>query len=406
MFTPLHRMYLVGFLLDFAIMVGITATPFYLYGHLGGDETMSGYILGTQMISYSLGCIVFSRYVARVRNGLWCALAGIALFTVSYSIMPLLRNPYACGVVSVISNLALALVWPSLHDWVGGEPDSQQRKRYIGWFNVAWSSGFTVSPIAGGWLYSMGYRAPFAVLFAMGVVCFLLVWSLPRARTYFGAHPETLTEERAEHDRASTAFLWTAWTAVFVANALVGVTRSIYPKRVETLLHDGSLTLLGDWPLPAFLATDPVLPYSVASSCLSLMTALCFLLLGRTHFWRHRIGALFGVQVVGAAAFWWLGRTTSLLVMLLCFAAVGTALGMAFFSSVYYSLAEPAHKHRRAAINEGSVGMGGFIGSVAFGYAIQQYGDMRIPFTYTPLFILLAIGAQWLMLHRRTRATR
>lgn len=400
-------MYCVGFLLDFAIMVGVIAMPFYVYDVLGGGETMSGLIGGIQMGVYSLTCMIMSRFVARARNGLWFALFGVALFAVTNGPAPWMPNPYLFGAALAVAFMGISMVWPALHSWIGAEPDPAKRTRYVGWFNVSWSFGFAVSPLAAGPLYDLDFRLPFMVLIVLSIVCFLLIRSLPHERDYFGVATTETRAEHAEHDQASESFLYAAWAATFVANVLVGVTRTVYPKRVKDLLESGSLNLIGGWALPDFLATAPATTFAWIASVLSIMTALAFLTLGGSTWWRHRFHGLFIAQAASAAAFWALGRTTSLLVMAACFAVVGATLGLAFFSSVYYSLADPARKHARTTINEGVVGLGGFAGSAVFGYLIGSYQDTALPFRYTPLFILAAMLLQWLLLrygHRRVRA--
>ncbi|MBP8128438.1 MAG: MFS transporter [Candidatus Hydrogenedentes bacterium] len=404
MFTPLRRMYLVGFVLDFAIMAGITGTPFFLYDVLHGDERMSGYIGGLQMAAYAFACIAVSGIVSRVRNGLWYAMGGIAVFSLVYAPFPLTRSPIVCGALTVVAFGALAFVWPALHSWVGAEPNPAKRARQLGWFNVAWSFGFAVSPMLAGPLYDLDFRLPFLVLLLLGSVCFALLLSLPHERDLFGPGHDQVSEERAAHDRASEVYLYAAWFATFVVNVLVGVLRTVYPKRIQDLLGSGELCMAAGWPLPGFLHAAPATTYALLASALSLLTAAAFMLLGRSRCWRHDFRLVIWLQAGCAGAFWLLGRTSSLLLMAPCFAVVGAALGVAFFSSVYYSVTDAAHKHRRATINEAAVGMGGFAGSVVFGYVIGRSGNLALPFLCTPLFIAAALFLQRLLIaHGRRR---
>jgi len=355
---------------------------------------MSGYIGGVQMAAYSMACIVASRFVARVHNGLVFAMAGIGLFSLTYATLPLHGSAVMCGAISVVAFGALALAWPALHSWVGAEPDPAKRARALGWFNVSWSFGFALSPLLAGPLYDVDYRLPYVALLVLGAGSLALVWSLPHERDHFGAAIEDVSEERVAHDRASEVHLHAAWFATFVANALVGVTRTVYPKRIQDLVQSGELRLLEGWPLPGFLEAAPATTFALLASTLSFLTAIAFVVLGGTHFWRHSFRLLFWLQAGCALAFWCLGRTTSLLLMALCFAVVGANLGVAFFSGVYYSMTNTALKHGRAAINEGAVGLGGFTGCVVFGYVIGRFHDLALPFTWTPLFILAAVIAQ------------
>ena len=130
-------------------------------------------------------------------------------------------------------------------------------------------------------------------------------------------------------------------------------------------------------------------------------TALLFFVFGRTTIWRHKLSWLVGLQLAGGAGFWVLGFTRSLVVMAAAFMLIGSTLGIAFFSSVYYSIANPALKHRRAAVNEGMVGLGGFVGGILFGWLALRYG-MNFPFQWSPLFLLAAVAAQVALVRRNT----
>ena len=191
--------------------------------------------------------------------------------------------------------------------------------------------------------------------------------------------------------------LYASWAATFTANALFAAVRSVYPMRVRELAASGALTLFGDYR-PALLdAVGPATAYSWLAFLLSLATVACFAVLGATRAWQGRYSLLAAGQLAAAAAFMALGHTRSLAVMILCFAVVGANFGVCFFASLYYSLAHAGAGHRRAAVNEGVLGAGGFVGGIGLGYAAQHAG-ITVAFQWTPLIVLLAIAVQFLML--------
>jgi hypothetical protein len=264
----------------------------------------------------------------------------------------------------------------------------------MSWFNIAWSFGFSISPLIAGPLYDANYAYAFVALFIVSIVAMMLVKSLPHESAHFDEPTEALLLARADDDRASEVFLYTGWCATFVANILAGGVRSIYPKRVNDLIVAGDLRLLWEQTPAAFLTSAPATNFSYLACSFSFATALTFLLLGRTTWWRHRFAFLFWMQLGSAAAYHVLGRTHSLVVMCLCCAMVGAFLGLAFFSATYYSIANVARKHRRASINEASVGFGGFLGSLTCGVLAEQFG-IAMPFLYMPVLIAVGVAAQW-----------
>jgi predicted MFS family arabinose efflux permease len=143
--------------------------------------------------------------------------------------------------------------------------------------------------------------------------------------------------------------------------------------------------------------------YSWLAFAPSFATALTFVALGRTKRWQHSFVIPVITQVLAAMSFWTLGHTRSLLMMLACFVAVGVNVGLAFFSSIFYCVSNPAHKHRRASINEGAVGFGGLVGNLVFGFLVARYGHAT-PYHLTPIIVTAAILLQALFIfHGRRR---
>ena len=402
---PHYRICLAAFLLDGSVMVGFVSIPFFVFNQIGGGAAMSGAFGAAMAATYALTCLVSSRFVARTENGLNWAASGVVAFLVLFCLMPLFRNPYVCGGLASLASASLAFSWPALHSWVGGEPDPRARRRNMGLFNIAWSSGFAVAPLIGGPLYDWDYRLPFVLVAALGAMALVLIRTLPHEGDHFADATEEDLEARAGHDYASEVFLYCAWCATFTANVLAGVTRSIYSKRVDDLVASGQLRLLFEETPSSLLASAAATKFSWLVFAWAAATTLVFFAMGRTSWWRHKFAVLAAVQAAAAYAFWVLGHTQSLVVMMGCFAVVGANLGLAFFSSTYYSLANPDRKHGRAAVNEGVVGLGNFAGNVVFALIARQYA-VSTSFHYTPVFVLCALLAQAALLRYGGAKTR
>ncbi|MCX5757377.1 MAG: hypothetical protein NTU83_02485, partial [Candidatus Hydrogenedentes bacterium] len=143
-FTPFLRICLGAFLVDFAVMISITVMPFYVYRQIGGGAAMSGAIGASQAAFYALASFGSAWVVSRAKNGMTFAFVGAAAFGVFSCLFPMSRNPYVCGLFATLAMGSLALIWPALHAWVGGEPDVHRRGVRMGWFNLSWSFGFAL----------------------------------------------------------------------------------------------------------------------------------------------------------------------------------------------------------------------------------------------------------------------
>lgn len=398
-FHPHRRMVLAAFLLDFAVAMGLTAMPFLLYDRLSGGAAMSGTVGAAQMALYAFGCLGSAFFVHRAGNSLLWAMAGVGVFGSLFVAVPWAHSPLLAGTVASLPFLGLALAWPALQSWMGREPDPEVRARRLTGFNTATAFGFTFSPLLAGPLYDLDYRLPFLVMLSLCGVVLALVLSLPTS-PLAGPHR---TAPDAKHPQASTfklapGLLYAAWTATFATNGLFAAARSVYPKRIDILAAEGNLTLIGDYRPTMLGLMGPATIFSWLAFLLSLTTVVCFAILGWTHGWKGRWWPLVASQLTAGASFVLLGHARSLAAMLFCFSVVGAAFGVCFFSSLYYSLAVARESHRRAAINEGALGAGGFVGGVVLGYAAEVAG-IPSAFQWTPIFMVGAVFAQAALLY-------
>jgi MFS family permease len=404
---PAHRrMYLVAFLLDFSVAIGLTAMPFVVFQRLQGGPGMSGALGATQMALYAVGCLASARFITQGSNSLRHTLAGLALFALPFALVPFITDPLLCGLVASVPFIGLALTWPALQAWLGTEPDLKKRARMLTGFNAATAFGFTLSPLLAGPMFDLDYRLPFLLLLLVCLVVAALIKSLPpecgkaQADASGGGAPD------AEPALATTpGLLYASWGATFTASGLFACVRSVYPSRVDSLVGEGALSAVGAWQ-PAWLgAMGPATVFSWLAFILSLTTVACYAILGGRNDWQGRFHFIVAGQVIAAAAFVVLGATGSLAGMLGCFVLVGANFGLCFFASMFYSLAEPREKHRRAAINEGVLGAGGFVGGIGAGYAAERIGLTETLF-WIPVFVLLGIVVQlWLIRAFRTVVT-
>lgn len=384
-------MYLAAFLLDFSVAVGLTAMPFFIIDRIHGGAALSGTVGAVQMALYAMGCLVSAGFVSRARNSLHWALAGVSIFGLLFALVPAAGTAAACVFLASVPFLGLALAWPAMQAWLGREPDVAVRARRVAGFNMATAFGFTLSPLVAGPLYDADFRLPFLMLVLLCLIVGILILALIVRPAQ--SHTETDAVEESTAVPWPPGLLYASWLATFTANGLLAAVRSVYPLRVKALAIDGSLTLVGN-ARPDFLdAVGPATTFSWLAFLLSLCTVLCFAVMGRTRGWQGRFSILAAAQALAGISFVALGHTRSLLVMAACFAIVGGSFGVCFFASLFYSLADAKERHKRAAINEGLLGAGGFAGGIGLGYAAEWF-RMGEAFQWTFLAVIFAIALQ------------
>ena len=396
---PHRRMIAAAFLLDFAVSCGLVATPFFAYEVIHAGPALTGGVGATQMALYAVGCLASARFLHGGGQGLRWAFGGVAEFALLYILVPLTSAQWMFGLVASVPFIGLALAWPAMQAWIGGEPDPVARAHYLSWFNIATAFGFTLSPLVAGPLYDIDHRLPFVVLAAICAAVVGLLVSLPTgsARTRHSVRDDELDGQSAVH--VDRGLLYGSWCATLTASGLVTAVRSVYPMRMEALVSNHELTLVGGVRASWLDSIGAATSFSWLAFILSLGTVVCFAILGRTSSWQRRFRMIVAGQVVAAFAFMMLGNARSLAVLTLCFVLIGANFGLCFFSSIYYSLAVASEKHRRAAINEGVLGVGGFIGGVGVGYVAERFGVTNA-FHWTCFAVCGAICLQVVLLTR------
>ncbi len=371
--------------------------PFFAFYQLNGGVVMAGLFSGAQAVCYTTVSLLSSRFLARANNGLLWALIGVSGFVICLGAMPVHHHPWFCGIMFSSAFIFSAFAWPAFHSWAGAEHDATRRAQNMGLLNVAWSSGAGIGPLLAGPMYVYDFRLPFLFIVCAGLTALFFIWLMPDERSWYGDATAELLTLRAAHDSASEAYLQCAFTATFAANVCVGVTRSVFPKRLDELVDAGALRLFSEAESLPWLNTAAASRFSWLVLAFGITMSLVFFILRHARWWHHRFSLLAAAQLLAAGAVFTLGHTHSLVIMAACFAVIGANLGVAFFSSVYYSMANPLRKHGRAAINEGAVGLGVLVGSFGLALMAGRLG-LAAAFQYTPPALLAIILIQYLLL--------
>jgi MFS family permease len=402
MINPIHRHYTAAFCLDLAFMMGFTALPFYVFKELGGGAAMSGVIGGGLSLSYAFVCIVGGRLVTKASNSLHVASLGALGLSLFFFLASFSRDPIVFALLSMCGMGSMAFAWPTLHAWLGGEPDLRKRGRYMARFNISWSAGMALGSLLSGFLFEIHSRLPYICVCVFGGISAILIFLQPQEHSYFRDVPAHARDEHQNHTRLSEFYLLPTWVACVTGWCLLGAARTVYPKRLDALVAENQLTLFLD-PLPPEWPVGAAALFSVLAFAITFASATVFVLMGRSVAWHHTFRFIIALELMACAASWLLAATHSLALMVLCYTVVGVSVYAAFFAAIFYSVANPARKHRRASMNEALVGIGAFTGSAVFGWAAQEW-SVSAPFKYAPLFILASIAVQIALLRRTLAA--
>jgi MFS family permease len=394
MMNPYLRHYGSAFFMDLALSSALTAVPFLIYDQLGGGADFSGRLAAFQSGSYAIVCLASARIVMRSKRELLWATVGAALFAIAHPLIVGIRQPVAFTVMAVVTFCALGFYWPAMQSWLGQERDPKIRGQRVAMYNIAWCLGLALAGPLTGWLYDIDYRLPFLVVFLSGAIAAALTGSLPKEKHH--VESRKLDDAESSEDARSAALseqhLYYAWCAQMLGWVLVGVMRAVYTKRMDDLVDTQQL-LVFPWSNGTSLLRSAAFYYGWLALVLYASRIVITWGMGRWTGWHFRFGGLILVQCVAAGAVFWLGFTQSLAVMILCCTIIGANGAATFFASLYYSVASPEHKHRRATIHESMTGIGACAGALLFGELAARF-DPTWPFRYSPILIAVFFAAQ------------
>ncbi|MGC8737863.1 MAG: MFS transporter [Candidatus Hydrogenedens sp.] len=391
----------VGFWVDFAIMAGIVALPFLILDHLpNGNTAISGNVFAIQMAVYTITCLLTSRIVGKSKNILSWARWGVIIFTFSYPLYPFFPSKYAFYLLSAMAFIGMAITWPAFYAWVGTETNETKRQRNLAFFNIAWSLGFTISPLVAGPLYDIDFRLPYILIFFISILSFIFLLFIQNENSHYNLKNNSPQNSESNHngDETNNLFLYPFWIGVFLANLMSIIPRSTYAEHLKKLVSNNELRFLFENSVSPILTGDPATKFSWPSAMMAFTTAGVFLLFAWTYFWKHRISLLIISQGICAITFYLLSETKSILLICISFAVIGANHGLTFFASTYYSVNNPVLRHGRASINEGLVGLGGVVGSLIFGFLVDKYG-VTISYKYITFLVFFVILAELLLFY-------
>jgi predicted MFS family arabinose efflux permease len=293
-------------------------------------------------------------YFTALKTGFGIMAAGLAVGSQLHSIPGLIL---AAGVV----NIGMCFIWPTLEALVS---EGAVAARAVGFYNITWAATNAVAYFIGGTLIEkLGYRSIFYL--PLGFVCvqFLLVFGIEKMHAAaFGLEmdkssvpPET---NRPPPARAKS-FLRMAWLANPFAYVAINTLIAVMPG------------------LAAKFHLSPMLAGFTCSLWCFVRLGV-FVLLWQWTAWHYRFRWLvsaFGLLVVSFTA---ILVTPNLALLLMAQIFFGAAIGLIYYSSLFYSMDASDTKSEHGGIHEAAIGVGNCVGPGLGAAALQflpQYAN-------------------------------
>ncbi len=355
-FGRMHVIVPVSVLNSSAYTIVALGLVFYMRDRLGAGASAIGMASATFNGLYFIGCFalrpvglrVVPRYSLVVSSAAAAVLLSLLLASESITAVVLLYG--AVG-------FTVALFWPPIMGWLSAAVEGRELNRRISHFNLAWSSGVVLGPLAAGFLAQWRLEAPLVagttMVGVVGVVVLFASVFLSEIRS------DTHRDRRATPDDApdaSTALRYPSWFGLVSSYIVLGALAVVVP------LHARGTIGLAEGAVGVLLLTR------------GLAAAAAFWAMGVWTGWHGRALPVVAAQVSLLALLALLAANGSLTSYLIVLPLLGLAIAASYTFSVYHGVAGASDRTRRMAIHEALLTLGAVCGALLAGRLYEGYG--------------------------------
>ena len=257
--------------------------------------------------------------------------------------------------VACVVNIGMCFIWPVLEALVS---EGTGAARAVGIYNITWAVTNAIAYFLGGALIEhFGYQSIFLVPLGCVLVQLATVFWIehlhvrqvaPRPEKIPPPEPHRPSPARA---RAFQRMAWLANPFAYIAiNTLIAV--------IPGIAHRFDLS--------------PMLAGFVCSLwCFARV--LTFIGLWRWTRWHYRFRWLAAAFLLLILSFWTILSTSGLVLLLVAQVFFGLAIGLIYYSSLFYSMDASDTKSEHGGIHEAAIGAGNFVGPLAGAASLQFF---------------------------------
>ena len=333
------------------------------HGFSDKDNLAFAALLG---LAYTFGSWQAGRFARR--HGYFTALKlGFSIMLVALAVGSQLGSAPGQILAAIVVTLGMCLIWPTIEALVSEGETPEGVPRAVGLYNITWAvTNATAYFIGGTFIQTFGFKSIFYLPIGIVVAQLALTFWLQnhaaeQARLAVNkppAAPPPPGPDRPSPAKAK-AFLHMAWLANPFAYIAINTLIAVIPG------------------IAARLHLSPMLAGFICSIWCFARLAI-FLTLWSWTGWHYRfrwLVAAFGLLVVSFAA---MLVVPSLAVLLAAQIFFGAAIGLIYYSSLFYSMDASEVKSEHGGIHEAAIGVGNFVGPAVGAASLQwvpQYAN-------------------------------
>ncbi len=379
--TQFWTLNVASFLGQMSINMVNLALVYHLRYTLSWSAAMVGLAASTYTGLYLVCNLLLGRFWQRMRPVAslclsLCGMAASAVLVTFSSAVPIIF------LLLVLYGFFMSMLWPQMEAWITRDAEGAELNKLTSAFNFSWSFGTAVSPYLTGWLVAsspaLGLRTAAAVFVLVAIVLSLVTALTPRMRAARAESEHIRTRQEGDGVDHSTPLRYDSWAAVFIVYTALSVVLNIFPMHcTDTGLFDE--TVSGALLLARGLAT-----------------CLCFVWLGRTHFWQFKAWMIYLMEGLFVLTTFIFSPVTGLAGNALYLCIFGMIFAFCYSFSIFHSAAGALDRGRRMVIHECVLTTGQVIGA-SFGGTIYEGMGYRNVLVALAAMGLVLIALQFLV---------
>jgi len=275
---------------------------------------------------------------------------GFGLMAAGLAVGSQLASASGQVLAATVTNIGMCCIWPTLEALVSESETPARVPRAVGIYNIVWAVTNAAAFFIGGTLVEkFGFKSIFYLPLAMMLVQLALTFWLQNhadetARAAAGEPTAVLpTDPNRPSPARAKSFLRMAWLAnpfAYIAiNTLIAVTPGLAAKFHVSPMFAGFV-----WSLWCFARLG------------------AFVVLWRWTDWHYRFRWLAASFAILILSFTTILLSPNLPVLIVAQIFFGGAIGLIYYSSLYYSMDGGPAKSEHGGIHEAAIGLGNFVG--------------------------------------------
>jgi predicted MFS family arabinose efflux permease len=257
--------------------------------------------------------------------------------------------------IACVINIGMCFIWPVLEALVS---EGTGAARAVGIYNITWAVTNALAYFVGGaMIEKLGYQSIFLVPLAFILVQLALVfWIQYLHVNHVAPKPEKILppEPRWPAPERARAFQRMAWLANPFAYIAINTLLAVIPG----IAHRFDLS-------PMFAG--------FVCSLWCFARVFTFVWLWQWTAWHYRFRWLASAFALLVLSFWTILSTSSLTLLLVAQGFFGLAIGLIYYSSLFYSMDASETKSEHGGIHEAAIGAGNCVGPLVGAASLQFF---------------------------------